>query len=109
MLTVPKSDAYTPPFYSTGYVGYGVDYHLPQPPFILPKVLWRYYLSPYLEPALFGLQVAARFVAALFGFDPGVMGYWDRYESAPRYMDGGGWVGNYEVDEGLGMDGDAYI
>jgi hypothetical protein len=31
-------------------VGFGVDYHMPRPPFILPKLAWRHGLSTILGP-----------------------------------------------------------
>ena len=60
----PTSQAYTPPFYANSMLGYGVDYNCPRPPFILAKLLWRYF---YESPL-------GRLVAWVFTADDGGIG-----------------------------------
>ena len=47
------SDMYSPPFYATRMVSFGVDLDRPRPPFILAKLLWRSPIGYILKPLWF--------------------------------------------------------
>ena len=75
------SDAYTPPFYASTMVGYGVDYNCPRPPFILAKLFWRSWLGPLVKPMWFAVQVFIRAITTMLGISAGIFGHGD--EVAP--------------------------
>ena len=55
--------------------GFGVDYHMPRPPFIIPKLLWRHGLSVIFSPVWLALQFIVRVFAGIFGFSAGIFGH----------------------------------
>ncbi|MCJ1312347.1 hypothetical protein MMC25_006021 [Agyrium rufum] len=102
---------YVPPFYAYSMVGYGVDYTLPRPPFLFPKLLWRE-VPADVKSALvalaggpwFVLCILVRILAGIFGFDAGIFAVdydWELWDQQLLYPSGNLGLGRTRVRPGV--------